>query len=138
MVARTEARGARGALALGLGAVALLIGGVGVANVMVVSVLERGSEIGLRRALRATRRFVAGTGDHRVVAVMPTLCHVWGSNQPSHIGGLRVNPSHRARFLPMTPMIAGLAASVVTGVIAGLYPALRAARMAPTAALRSV
>jgi putative ABC transport system permease protein len=60
LVARTEARGALNALALGLGAVALLIGGASVANVMVVSVLERRSEIGLRQALGATRRFVAG------------------------------------------------------------------------------
>ena len=55
LTARADAQGAFNGLFLGLGAVALLVGAVGVANIMVISVLERRSEIGLRRALGATR-----------------------------------------------------------------------------------
>src|SRR4051794_30870473 len=58
LVARAAAKTAFTSLFLGLGAVALLVGGVGIANVMVISVLERRSEVGLRRALGATRRHV--------------------------------------------------------------------------------
>jgi putative ABC transport system permease protein len=124
-------------LALGLGAVALLIAGVGVANVMVVSVLERRSEIGLRRALGATRREVGG-----LVVIESTMLCMAGALAGVGLGVLATLGYASARditpVLPMTPILAGLGWSAVLGVVAGLYPAARAARMSPTAALRTV
>jgi putative ABC transport system permease protein len=137
LVARVAARGALNSLALGLGAVALLIGGVGVANVMVVSVLERRSEIGLRRALGATQRAVGC-----LVMIESTLLCMVGALAGVGLGILATLGYAAARgivpVLPLLPILAGLSGSVVVGVVAGLYPAARAARMSPTAALRTV
>jgi putative ABC transport system permease protein len=137
LVARVATRDALNGLALGLGAVALLVGGVGVANVMVVSVLERRSEIGLRRALGATRAVVGA-----LVLIESTLLCLLGAAAGAAIGvavtcgyawsqGIPV-------ALPLLPVVSGLAGSLVVGVAAGLYPALRAAHLAPTVALRTV
>jgi len=137
LVARVATRGALNSLALGLGAVALLIGGVGVANAMVVSVLERRSEIGLRRALGATRRAVGG-----LVMIESTLLCMIGALAGVGLGVLAALGYASARdiapVLPLLPILAGLGGSVVVGVVAGLYPAARAARLSPTAALRTV
>jgi putative ABC transport system permease protein len=137
LVARVATRDALNGLALGLGAVALLVGGVGVANVMVVSVLERRSEIGLRRALGATRAVVGvlvliestllcllGAAAGAAIGVAVTCGYAWSQGIPI--------------ALPLLPVVSGLAGSLVVGVAAGLYPALRAARLAPTVALRTV
>ncbi len=123
------------ALFLGLGAVALLVGGVGIANVMVISVLERRSEIGLRRALGATRRHItyqflgesmllAGTGGVAGVLLGALVTAAWASYQGWDT------------LVPLVAVVGGIVAALAIGAIAGLYPALRAARLSPTDALR--
>ncbi|MEV0271669.1 ABC transporter permease [Hamadaea sp. NPDC050747] len=123
-------------LLLGLGGVALLVGGVGVANTMVISVLERRSEIGLRRALGATRgqvrlQFLAeslllsllGGGGGVALGILVTGVYAATRDWPS--------------VMPLYATFGGLGATLVIGGIAGLYPAVRAARVAPATALSS-
>jgi putative ABC transport system permease protein len=122
-------------LLLGLGAVALVVGGVGVANVMVISVLERRSEIGLRRALGATRRHVAG--QFVVESATLTTC---GGLLGIAIGAL-VTAWYADRQgwrldVPLDVLGLAVATALVLGVLAGLYPALRAARLNPADAVR--
>jgi putative ABC transport system permease protein len=135
--ARAAASSAFTALFLGLGAVALLVGGVGIANVMVISVLERRSEIGLRRALGATRRHVS----IQFLAEALLLSALGG------IGGVLVGGAVTAAYdisqgwevvVPPIGIAGGVGAALAIGAIAGLYPATRAARLAPTDALRTV
>jgi putative ABC transport system permease protein len=134
--ARAAAKTAFTSLFLGLGAVALLVGGVGIANVMVISVLERRSEIGLRRALGATKSHVrlqfltesvilAGLGGAVGVGLGVVITAVYASNR----GWDTVVPW----YVP----IGGITAAVAIGAVAGIYPAMRAARLAPTEALRT-
>jgi putative ABC transport system permease protein len=134
--ARAAAKTAFTSLFLGLGAVALLVGGVGIANVMVIAVLERRSEIGLRRALGATKGHIrlqflteslilAGLGGAFGVVLGTVITVVYASNR----GWETVVPW----YVP----IGGVTAAVAIGAVAGLYPAMRAARLAPTEALRS-
>jgi ABC-type lipoprotein release transport system permease subunit len=135
LVARAEARSSLNALALGLGAVALLIGGVGVASVMIVSVLERRGEIGLRRALGATRATIS-----LLFLAESTLLCVLGAALGAGLGVAvalgYAAIQHIPPMLPAAPILAGLAGSLVVGLAAGVYPAQRAARLAPSAALR--
>jgi putative ABC transport system permease protein len=134
--ARAAAKTAFTSLLLGLGAVALLVGGLGIANVMVVAVLERRSEVGLRRALGARRGDVgaqflteavilAGAGGIAGVALGAAVTGVYAASQ-----GWRV-------AVPPEALAGGVAAAIAIGAVAGLYPALRAARLAPAEALRS-
>ncbi len=122
------------ALLLGLGAVALLVGGVGVANTMVISVLERRTEIGLRRSLGATRGHIRmqflteslilsaiGGGGGILLGVIATGGYALTQGWPT--------------VVPPWATAGGLGATLVIGALAGLYPALRASRMAPAQAL---
>ncbi|HTJ32107.1 MAG TPA: ABC transporter permease [Dactylosporangium sp.] len=123
-------------LLLGLGAVALLVGGVGVANTMVISVLERRSEIGLRRALGATRSHV------RLQFLSESLLLATLGGVGGVLLGLVVTEVYAAlrdwpAVLPIWALAGGLAATLLIGAVAGLYPAMRAARLSPTAALAS-
>ena len=135
--AEVAAKGAYNGLLLGLGAVALLVGGVGIANVMVISVLERRSEVGLRRALGATRRHVA-----EQFLAEAVFLSVLGGLAGTIIGALATViyavSQHWSVQIPAVALYGGLGAALVIGVIAGLYPSMRAARLSPTEALRTV
>ena len=135
--ARAAVNDALTALLVGLGAVALLVGGVGIANVMVISVLERRQEIGLRRALGATKRHIWSQflTESLILAALGGLVGViLGSAVTVVYAGTRGWDA----VVPAYGLIGGVAAALVIGAVAGLYPAVRAARLAPTEALRSV
>jgi putative ABC transport system permease protein len=117
--------------------VALLVGGVGIANVMVISVLERRSEIGLRRAIGATRRHIAVQ-----FLAEALLLAALGGLAGATLGGL-VTAGYAALrgwtvVVPPVALVGGVVAAVVIGAVAGLYPAMRASRLSPTDALRTV
>ncbi len=134
--AQAAAKGAFTSLLLGLGAVALLVGGVGVANTMIISVLERRYEIGLRRSFGATK------GQIRIQFVMESLVL-------SGLGGLAgIALGSLATFgyafhgglpwvVPLWAVSGGFGATLLIGTVAGLYPAVRAARLSPTLALHA-
>ncbi|RAO42293.1 Macrolide export ATP-binding/permease protein Ma cB 1/2 [Micromonospora saelicesensis] len=122
------------ALFLGLAAVALLVGGIGVANTMVISVLERRREIGLRRALGANR------GQIRVQFLTESvLLSVLGGAAGAALGVLATvgYASYQGwpPTIPLTAVLGGIAGALLVGVIAGVYPSIRAARLTPTEAL---
>ena len=137
LVARAEAQSALNGLFLGLGAVALLVGAVGVANIMVISVLERRSEIGLRRALGATR------GQIRTQFLCEAVFLSLLGGVAGVVFGILATAGYAltrdwAIVVPAVAWAGGLGAALAIGAIAGLVPAVRAARLSPTDALRSV
>jgi putative ABC transport system permease protein len=137
LVARADAQSALNGLFLGLGAVALLVGAVGVANIMIISVLERRSEIGLRRALGATK------GHIRVQFLSEAiLLALMGGAVGVTVGALTTaiyaSTKHWAVVVPAMAWGGGIAAALLIGAAAGLLPALRAARMSPTEALWAI
>ena len=137
LTARAAAAGAFDSLFLGLGVVALIVGAVGVANIMIISVLERRSEIGLRRALGATKsqirtQFLA---ESILLAVIGGVVGVLA-------GASRPRPCTPARrswdvVIPVEAWSGGIASAILIGAFAGLMPAVRASRMPPTVSLRT-
>jgi putative ABC transport system permease protein len=135
--AEVAAKGAYNGLFLGLGAVALLVGGVGIANVMVISVLERRSEVGLRRALGATRRHI-GEQFLTEALVLSVLGGLAGTVTGVIATVIYATTQHWSVAVPAVALYGGVGAALVIGAIAGLYPALRAAALSPTDAIRTV
>jgi putative ABC transport system permease protein len=137
LIARADASAAFQGLFLGLGAVALLIGGIGIANVMVIAVLERRGEIGLRRALGASRQHIG----LQLVAEAALLATSGGAGG-AVLGGFATTvyaaQRHWSTTVPALVLLAAVGIALVVGVTAGLYPALRAARLAPAQALRII
>ncbi len=133
--ARAAAKGQFTTLLLGLGAVALLVGAIGIANIMVISVLERRGEIGLRRALGATRahislQFLAES------AMLAALGSVVGLGLGAGATEIYSVAQHEPFVVPLYALVAAPASGLVIGALAGLYPAGKAARLSPTEALR--
>jgi putative ABC transport system permease protein len=137
LVARAQAKGAFTGLFVALAAVALLVGGIGVANIMVISVLERRGEIGLRRALGATRAqirvqflaeamLLAGLGGLAGIAAGVLATAIYALTQGWSI------------VVPPLAWAGGLTAALAIGAVSGLVPAQRAAALSPTEALRTV
>jgi len=137
LTARAAAAGAFDSLFLGLGVVALIVGAVGVANIMIISVLERRSEIGLRRALGATKSQIRT----QFLAESILLSVIGGAvGVLAGIAATAVYASskHWAIVIPAEAWAGGIASAILIGALAGLMPAVRASRMPPTVALRTV
>ena len=135
--AKAAAKGAFTSLLLALGAVALLVGGVGIANVMVISVLERRSEIGLRRALGATRRHISIQFLTESL-LLAALGGIAGAALGAVVTAISSTAQDQAIVVPPEAIAGGIAAALVIGAVAGLYPSIRASRLSPTEALRTV
>jgi putative ABC transport system permease protein len=134
LVAQADAKGALNSLFLGLGVVSLLVGAIGVGNVMLIGVLERRSEIGLRRALGATKGHIRIQFLTEAV-LLALLGGALGVGLGAAATAVYARTQHWATVIPALAWAGGLAAALVIGAIAGLLPALRAARMSPTQAL---
>jgi putative ABC transport system permease protein len=137
LVARADAQSALNGLFLGLGAVALLVGAIGVANIMVISVLERRSEIGLRRALGATRGHIRL--QFLAEAILLALAGgAVGVGTGALATAIYASAKGWAVVIPAAAWAGGIGAALAIGALAGLLPALRAARMSPTQALWAI
>jgi putative ABC transport system permease protein len=134
LVARADAAGALDSLFLALGAVSLLVGAVGVGNVLLIGVLERRSEIGLRRALGATKGHIR-TQFLSEAILLALLGGAVGVGVGAAATAIYAHTKGWAVVIPAEAWAGGLAAALLIGALAGLLPALRAARMSPTQAL---
>lgn len=137
LTARAAAAGAFDSLFLGLGVVALVVGAVGVANIMIISVLERRSEIGLRRALGATK------GQIRTQFLTESILLAVAGGAVGVLAGAAATAVFASAkgwdvVVPVQAWTGGIASAILIGAFAGLMPALRASRMPPTTALRTV
>jgi putative ABC transport system permease protein len=137
LTAQADAQGTLDTLYLGLGAIALLVGAIGVANIMVISVLERRPEIGLRRALGATK------GHIRAQFLAEAILLSLAGGTAGVITGAAATAAYAGAHgetvaIPAQAWAGGLAAAIIIGALAGLLPAIRAARLSPTQALLTV
>ena len=137
LTARADASAAFQSLFLALGAVALVVGGIGIANVMVIAVLERRGEIGLRRALGARRAHIGV----QFVAEAALLAFI-GGTAGAVLGGFATtvysSARHWSAVVSVPALFGAVAIALVVGAVAGIYPALRATRLSPSEALRTV
>ncbi len=134
--ARAAAKGQFTTLLLGLGAVALLVGAIGIANIMVISVLERRGEIGLRRALGATRGHIS-LQFLTESALLAAIGGIFGLAIGAGATEIYAAAKHEPFVVPLYALIASPTAGFIIGALAGLYPAAKAARLSPTEALRA-
>jgi ABC-type antimicrobial peptide transport system permease subunit len=136
LIARAAAASAFSGLFLALGVVALAVGGIGIANVMVIAVLERRGEIGLRRALGARRAHIG-------IQFLAESCllALTGGTAGAILGGFATTVFAAVRHwdaqVPVPALLLAIAAALAVGAVAGLYPALRAARFSPAEGLRT-
>lgn len=121
-------------LLVGLGAVALLVGGIGVINTMVISVLERRAEIGLRRSQGATRGHIRAQFLSEAL-VLSALGGAGGVVIGMLVTAIYSALQHWPLVMPVWAVAGGMAATLFIGALGGLYPANRAARLSPTEAL---
>jgi putative ABC transport system permease protein len=137
LTARAAAESALNSLFLGLGAVSLLVGAVGVGNIMLIGVLERRSEIGLRRALGATKGQIRSQFLSEAV-LLSLLGGAVGVTAGALATVVYASTKQWTVVIPTIAWTGGLGAAILIGAAAGLLPAIRAARMSPTDALRTV
>jgi putative ABC transport system permease protein len=137
LTARAAAENALNSLFLGLGAVSLLVGAVGVGNIMLIGVLERRSEIGLRRALGATKGQIRSQFLSEAI-LLALLGGAVGVTAGAIATAIYATSKDWTIVIPTLAWAGGLAAAIAIGGLAGLLPAIRAARLSPTEALRTV
>ncbi len=137
LTARAAAAGAFDSLFLGLGVVALIVGAIGVANIMIISVLERRSEIGLRRALGATEGQIRTQflGESILLAVIGGIVGVLAGAVATVV---YASAKSWVVVIPVEAWLGGIVSAILIGAFAGLMPAVRASRTSPTVALRTV
>jgi putative ABC transport system permease protein len=137
LTARAETQGALNSLLLGLGAISLLVGAVGVGNIMLIGVLERRSEIGLRRSLGATKGQIRSQFLAEAI-LLAVLGGAAGVTAGALATVVYAHYKHWAVVIPTLAWAGGLTSAFAIGALAGLLPAIRAARISPTEALRTV
>jgi putative ABC transport system permease protein len=123
-------------LLLALGSISLLVGGIGVANTMIISVLERRREIGLRRAIGATRRHIRLQFLTEAV-LLSAMGGLAGAGIGAAVSAAVAVGNGWVPVVPVWIVVGGVLATIAIGAVAGLYPAVRAARTPPSVALSS-
>ena len=136
LTAEADTKGAFNGLFLGLGAIALLVGAIGVANIMIISVLERRSEIGLRRALGATKTQIRNQFLSEAI-VLALIGGAAGIGAGALATAIYAHTKHWMTVIPTLAWAGGIGAAILIGAVAGIVPAIRAARLSPTDALRT-